>query len=379
MKELDFLRKERPRRRDGVALPLRSPQGWTHFLIAAGKIVAALFPDEEGGWPRAVSSLIDMAHDPDFDVEGNSPAHDIANYIAEQICAVCANETLITGYRQIGGGGRVHRMRGHLWELENPALRFRTWSFDPSAPYSMRDDLPCWIWVQTKSLHYQLERIERFQRRQRIKGTYEGEWLTLAEAVEAVRHLGETDAARLRALLWLCASGGCQGVAGRYVRFFRGDAVEQDLHLPVSSAVWRAISPLDPLNNLASGQLVARDGESLHQIADVRFDGEMLRAALGNGFIPRAESNSHTGNSTSAVGPKRIEVSDCFIEEWAIDAAKRGVTVTDARRDAVEKLGERAPPQYEARAKLKDAKTSLGQEVRRGRPLGSKSWTKKQK
>lgn len=323
MKELDFLRKERPRRRDGVALPLRSPQGWTHFLIAAGKIVAALFPDEEGGWPRAVSSLIDMAHDPDFDVEGNSPAHDIANYIAEQICAVCANETLITGYRQIGGGGRVHRMRGHLWELENPALRFRTWSFDPSDPYSTRDDLPCWIWVQTKSLQYQLGRIERFQRRQRIRGTYEGEWLTLAEAFETVRHLGETDAARLRALLWLCASGGCQGVAGRYVRFFRGDAVEQDLHLPVSSAVWRAISPLDPLNNLASGQLVARDGESLHQIADVRFDGEMLRAALGNGFIPRAESNDGSvGSEPGGRAPKQAErrpISDAALRAWFVE------------------------------------------------------------
>lgn len=61
--------------------------------------------------------------------------------------------------------------------------------------------------------------------------------------------------------------------------------------------------------------------------------------------------------------------------EWALDAARRGVTVTNARRDARDRLGDDAPGQDAARVLLKEAKEKLGCPVRRGRPIGSKSFS----
>lgn len=64
-------------------------------------------------------------------------------------------------------------------------------------------------------------------------------------------------------------------------------------------------------------------------------------------------------------------------EAWAKDAASRGVTITNARKDALRCLGEQhAPQQDEARAILRIARAAIDNPVRRGRPEGSKSYAK---
>jgi hypothetical protein len=62
---------------------------------------------------------------------------------------------------------------------------------------------------------------------------------------------------------------------------------------------------------------------------------------------------------------------------WADDAVNRHVRIGAARKDAVEKLGDMAPPQDACRTTLRDARRRAGIETRSGRPMGAKShWNK---
>ena len=65
-------------------------------------------------------------------------------------------------------------------------------------------------------------------------------------------------------------------------------------------------------------------------------------------------------------------------EAWAADAVVRNVTITDAREDAVQRLGDAlAPPQDLARGLLRDAYGRAGRPVKPGRPKGSPTTHKK--
>lgn len=65
------------------------------------------------------------------------------------------------------------------------------------------------------------------------------------------------------------------------------------------------------------------------------------------------------------------------VQNWAADAASRGVTVSDARKDAREKLGKLAPPQDDCRQALRLARAAIGSPVELGRPLGKKTQREK--
>lgn len=64
------------------------------------------------------------------------------------------------------------------------------------------------------------------------------------------------------------------------------------------------------------------------------------------------------------------------INEWAADAAGRGVTIKNARADARECMGAAAPAQEDCRIALRAAKEAIGKPVSPGRPLGRKSWVR---
>jgi hypothetical protein len=90
--------------------------------------------------------------------------------------------------------------------------------------------------------------------------------------------------------------------------------------------------------------------------------------------LNQAAPASSTRKSSSSLDQEAMRVRR---EAWAKDAASRGITITDARKDAVRCLGKQhAPHQDEARAILRTARAAYGNPVTRGRPEGSKSYAK---
>lgn len=61
-------------------------------------------------------------------------------------------------------------------------------------------------------------------------------------------------------------------------------------------------------------------------------------------------------------------------EEWAMDAASRGIGIKGARADAVNVLGDKAPPHYTCKELIRQARNNIGNPVRLGRPIGRKSF-----
>jgi len=379
------------KRRDGVAIPTRAPVGWVHLAVATAKIAHALLGGAEDTWQAAFSAVVQGAYDEANDVPPADPrAGEVGAYVCEQIAEICRTETLVTGFRRVGGAADVSVMPGEWWDTEDPELRFRSFSIDPNDLTSDRIDLPCWIWVSEDSLEHQLERIDRWKRRQKIKGVYEGEWGGLADAVAMVRSHVNSDP--LPTLFWLCARQATGGVAGEMVRTFKGVQVERDLHWPIPAELWAAVDPFDPTARLSTGDLAACSGPATWRLSGVRVDLESLRAALTTwpfsdqilsvgegadverkGALPAFPAKG--GNKVSAA-PIREQGQSSGLKQWADDAAIRGVAVREARKDARRALGDAAPPDKECRAALAEARNRHGNPVKRGRPEGSRSFAK---
>lgn len=348
------------KRADGVPIPARAPSGWVHLSVAMAKIAHAMLGEANDTWQDAFRAVIEGALKDATDAPSDPLAAEVGAYVCEQIAEICRTETLITGFRRVGGACDVAVMPGAWWDTEDPELRFSTFSIDPDDLTSSRLDLPCWIWVDAFSLANHIQRIERWKGRTVIFGVYGDEACSLAEAVALVSEAVDGDA--YRAFLWLAANQGTRVVAGEMVRYFQGVPVERDIEWPVPPSLWLCVNPDDPTRRLNEGTLRAASGPSVWTLSALKVDLQLLREAIAEhlGFtLPPA------GRSPENVDPRW--------QGWAENAASRGVKVRDAATDANKVLGENAPPQSKCAELLKTAKAARGEDVRRGRPRGSKT------
>lgn len=82
--------------------------------------------------------------------------------------------------------------------------------------------------------------------------------------------------------------------------------------------------------------------------------------------------------STGAVREASASADEIYLT-WAKDAAARGVSIRNAKKDAFEEIGKAAPNEALCRSLLKDALAAIGIDVKRGRPNGAKSHWNKEK
>lgn len=54
-------------------------------------------------------------------------------------------------------GGKLNEIDGSLWHTEDPALRFRTFSFDPDQPFSNAPIQPCWLLVRLEDYNHVID------------------------------------------------------------------------------------------------------------------------------------------------------------------------------------------------------------------------------
>lgn len=281
----DVIRRLKPLRVDGTPIPWRHPVGWTHMAIAFAKFAYELRGDlERESWVDALRAVVEMANATDFwtSDEPDDPASRAADYFIDSFVAVCANETLRTGFRQIGGGSDVSDIPPSWWDLEQPELRFRTWSIDPTNPVSRDEAPPCWIWVGDESLERQLERIRR-HRWNIGKVMFYAAGLVVGVA-DALRLLegGGVENASIDTLAWLCARNAVRSTAGRMTRYFRSTAAEQDRDWAVPAELWASIDTDDPRSSLVDGRFYAPMGRSEYMLEGILFDvGDLKRALLG--------------------------------------------------------------------------------------------------
>lgn len=268
------------KRADGVPIPARAPSGWVHLSVAMAKIAHAMLGEANDTWQDAFRAVIEGALKDATDAPSDPLAAEVGAYVCEQIAEICRTETLITGFRRVGGACDVAVMPGAWWDTEDPELRFSTFSIDPDDLTSSRLDLPCWIWVDASSLANQIERIERWKGRTLIFGVYGGEACSLAEAVALVSEAVDGDA--YRAFLWLAANQGTRVVAGEMVRSFQGVPVERDIEWPVPPSLWLCVNPDDPARRLAAGYIRAINGPSEWTLSSLRVDLDLLRETLAD-------------------------------------------------------------------------------------------------
>lgn len=122
----------------------------------------------------------------------------------------------------------------------------------------------------------------------------------------------------------------------------------------------------------------ARDKTTVwfHDIALNRDD--LFREFPGNDVLHQQASCQDDKSPSSKLYSSNgwASADPTAVEEWAASAAARGVTISDARKDAIQSLGHGAPRQDDCRAYLTAAKAKVGITVKRGRPSGRRSFIK---
>ncbi|WP_394728191.1 hypothetical protein [Altererythrobacter sp. GH1-8] len=171
------------KRKDGKELPgLNSgAEGWTPLkwaLTAFGSHELA----GKGGWPYNLSDVY-------FDrIEENGHwlhAATHAGRVMHDFTKLLQDGDLTAGYSLLGGGA-VTPMPPDWWITTTPNLRYLTWSIDPDDPFSERQDLPCWIWIETGSLSRLLDNRYRASKGWVSLETLEQQKLEAQEQYEAL-------------------------------------------------------------------------------------------------------------------------------------------------------------------------------------------------
>ncbi|NQX95312.1 MAG: hypothetical protein HRT64_10430 [Erythrobacter sp.] len=292
-----------PKRADGVRVPETAPDGWVHLLVAAAELLNAMLPGEEQTWEQALIALEKTAWSFDEPKSSSDTSVKVWDFFSRNLDWACRTETLVTGWREIGGGGDPFPMAAELWETEVQGLRLKTWSIDPNDPFSDRVDLPCWIWVTRASLERQLERVRRYQAKKAITGVYEGEWLDTLSSLALVEQCKSGSQNNLGYLSELCALGVCQAVADEMTRLHRGEPVERDLHWSVEPQLWASLDPSDLRHSLGQSEIVIERGDNIWQLSGVNFDGVMLRRHLASLSATEMETGKKTPESLATVSP----------------------------------------------------------------------------
>ncbi|WP_422057978.1 hypothetical protein [Sphingomonas sp.] len=268
--------------------------------VAAARMIDAWLPDD-GGFVEALRFVLmfdrlDEIEEPG-DPEYGPWMRRLAWRIADRFCEQARDGNLITGLRRVGGADAVLGMPREWWDVEDPLLRFRSFSIDPADRLADGPSLPFWIWVAADSLETILARIPNehcsaFP----APGMPNAEFLKLdaiplrdavgviADAVPA----GQV-AAAAAILVNLCATGVVQAYAGHMYRTVGdGRDVEAVPNWPIPAGHWDGLID-DARSDWNGGHLQATMPPDVFRFRRVQIDRKSLFEALQSlGWVAQA-------------------------------------------------------------------------------------------
>lgn len=307
----------KPQRRDGTPFPRSEPEGWVHLSEAVARFAAALFQEK---WQNVYLPCLQLADDLEDDSADEKVMRSVreAEYLIEQFTDACRLEYLRTGCTEVGWNSEVTPIPAQWWDTEDRQLRFRSWSIDPANPLSAQLSLPCWIWVERKSLELVCDDIA-------LKVAGIGKChimmsdryntldvaLFLASAADTKSHASMPPGASV--LVPLFASGRVRTWADKRMRFLRvagrgelSRPIERNEWCPVPSDDWQSFTP-NAFQNWAKGNFLLEVGErSVVRLEGLKVDCADLMDYL-NGLGYRFE---HDGRAVVCDASGRLVISD---------------------------------------------------------------------
>ena len=294
-----LIRELAPARADGVAVPWRAPDGYVHLSVAMAKMWNALYRDAFDDWQDC---YLPIAEGCTAAAKGEALAGPTDNgegdHLVRFLTDIFKSEVVLTGHRQIGGGGGVEKMPGDWWDVEDLDLRFKSWSIDPADRVSQRVDLPHWIWVDTESFRAALAKVARARSAEPpTKLYFEDHWPAFTDAVATLSLAQPTISLPDKLLLMLCQSGAVQSQAGIMERVFRGKTVLRESLWSIPDTVWQRVGA-DPKNSPLTGKFYSCDGDTTLVLHDVMIEAASLADYLvrnGYSFPPQQEDAPEAG------------------------------------------------------------------------------------
>lgn len=319
MKEIEELIKQQaPARADGVPVPSRAPDGWTHLSVAMAKLAAALLDGPSRDWrdayPHIVSACALSANG-----DNGEPDSGGGDQLTTFLTDIFSREAVLTGYRPVGGGSPVVTMPGDWWDVDDLSLRFRTWSIDPNDILSAEAKLPCWIWVDSVGLETVLQKVGAAKSGVSRTHVYsETEWMPFGDAIQLLRDVTPPIANPLAYLVASLAPCAVEATATDAQKWFRGVMVLRQNWHPVPAVLWENAGP-DPRNDPSEGLFFISDGEAVHVLFGVMVGRESLDAYLRrNGFqLPEAPTGEEQEAETVLPGTTAGAI-------WEDDPSKPG-------------------------------------------------------
>lgn len=289
----EVIKQQAPTRADGVPVPSRAPDGWTHLSVAMAKLAAELLDGPSRDWRDAYPHIV-TACNRAANGDGGEPDSGGGDQLTTFLTDIFSREAVLTGYRPVGGGSPVVTMPGDWWDVDDPSLRFRTWSIDPNDILSADTKLPCWLWVDSIGLETVLEKVSAAKAGvSRFHVYSEREWMPFGEAIQLLREATPPIGDPLVHLISLLAPCAVEARATDAQKWFRGVMVMRQNWHAVTPKLWENAGP-DPRNDPAEGLFFISDGDAVHVLSGVMVGRESLVACLRrNGFqLPEAPTGA---------------------------------------------------------------------------------------
>lgn len=279
----DTIKALAPTRADGVPVPWRAPDGWMHLSVAMAKMASKLLDGPTRDWREAYPHIVAACNAPTSN--GNGEGREAGEQLVEFLTDLFRREVVKTGYRPVGGGSPVAKMPCDWWDVDDPYLRFRTWSIDPLDVLRQDNALPCWIWVAADDFEKIIGRITIAKSGVGRSHVFsELEWAEFSEALALLaRAVPENDP--MAFLVQLLALSVIDARAVDAQKWFRGALVLREGWRPVPTELWEQASP-DPRNDLRTGLIHISDSDAVHVLSGVMVNRRQLNSYLErNGFV----------------------------------------------------------------------------------------------
>lgn len=275
----ETIRELAPSRADGVAVPSRAPDGWTHLSVAMAKLAAALLNGPSRDWREAYPLIVEACRLATLDSDGereNGGGEQLVTFFTD----IFSREAVLTGYRPVGGGSPVRKIPGDWWDVDDIYLRFRTWSIDPNDVLNSDISLPCWIWVDSAGLEIALRKVAAAKLGLVATHAYDPhEWLPLGEALRLLSEAIPRIEDPMTYLVQLLAPSAVEARATDAQKWFRGVMVLRENWCAVPSELWEESAP-DPRDDLANGLVHISVGDAVHVLSGVFVGRSALLAYL---------------------------------------------------------------------------------------------------
>jgi len=280
---LSDLAEFKPMRADGKAIPINAPRGWVHMAFAAARIWQAAYGETKQDWHQYVFAMMQLSA---LAISGDktNPQFAVARRFAGEFTGLCAQNTLRTGYRPIGGASPIVPLSPDWWTHDDPLQPFRSWGFDPANPSSGAVNAPCWLWVRQEELERHANHIENRRWNMDVMAVSGPDDAGAPAAVELLRKYIPPEFDPLALLVDWARRGGVKTWCARGNRFWDGKLCEIIDVFQISPEVWRGVDPYDVKTDLPNGTFYASLGRESYLLDAVYFKVDDLSRCWRNTF-----------------------------------------------------------------------------------------------